>query len=381
VNDPKKWLILSECAWLAGLGLVFGLPWTVVIWPLALYVALGYRRWSPAVLILFLAGGLAGPIIFSHLPLVAVTAVALWRGLSLSRNDFLDMRFPFVWGILGSIAEFIVKPAWGWIPLLLVASFSLIAMVPYGKRPLLERWSFALQLLAIGVISGLAASALIWLTPWGSILRSAFYLIATPITWLLSLIPFAKLKAKPNKAKGIVGKISAPKIPHPAKYTGPNHWIAPVLISLAIVLALALLYLLWRYLNRQNRPPAAVKDDRAIIHEHIERPANWFRNPFSPLPPVRTQVRHILQEARKHGHSRAETETFREWAKLAHQEKTPEAGLLLYDEVRYGDRPDTREAAESLRHTWPEWPKEERPNLGARILGRSGQSSKQANPR
>lgn len=369
MNDPKKWLMLSESSWLLALALVLGIPWTHGLWPLALYIGLGYRRWPPAFMVAFLVAGLAASIAFFHLPLVMVAAVALWRGFSLSRNDFLDMRFPFVIGVLASVSEFITRPSWGWIPLLLVAAFSLMAMVPYGKRSLRDRSGFAGQLLVAGVLSGLAASALIWLMPWGKVLHGLFTVVATPLVWLLHFIPFAKLKARPQKGVSVKGRPSVPKIPH-QHYQGPPHWLAPLALAMAAVAALGLAYLLWRHLRRSTAPVVVHRNDPAIIHEHIERPADWLRNPFAALPPVRSTVRRILHEAKGRGKGRVDSDTLRQWAQATHPHQNLEDSLRLYDQVRYGNFPDTREDAQHLRQSWPSWPEPDKPTLAARARRR-----------
>ena len=371
MGDPRKWLMLSESAWLAGLAMAFGLPWWAWLWPLLSYVVLGYRRWSPTVMVLLIVAGLAGPSVFSHLPLVLVTAAALWRGFSLSRNDFLDMRFAFVWGILAAVGEFIARPAWGWIPLLFVVGFSLVAMVPYGKRPLWERWGFAGQLLGAGVGIGLAAAAFLWLVPWGRIIRTVFFTALTPVFWLLKFIPLKQLHSKRTRSQ--LPFRSKPALPRPKHLAanGPPHLIGLLLIVLGVITALAVLYWLWRYLRRTHQPVADAKDDSAVIHEHIDKPVDWFRSPFAPLPPVRAAVRKLLQEAHKRGHARNESESFREWASALLEEQAPETSLRLYDEVRYGNRADTRESADTFRQDWPAWSNGARPaGLASRLITR-----------
>jgi hypothetical protein len=93
---------------------------------------------------------------------------------------------------------------------------------------------------------------------------------------------------------------------------------------------------------------------------------------------VRAQVRRILVEARKRGQTRSEDQTLREWATAKHRDRVSDQSLSLYESVRYGNQPDTREAAEQLKSQWPAWPEDDNASspLGAR-LGRR----RRANPR
>lgn len=364
VNQTRIGVFLAEFAWLLGFGLVLGIGFPIVLWAVFIYALGAVRRWSPILTVALIAVGVAGGQFIGHLPLLLTTAVALWRGIRLGRDPYDDTRLPFLWGIAAGVGEFLARPVIGGPVLIAVAVFSLVAMVPYGRHGRSERVLFAGQLLAVGVGLAGAAAAVLWIIPWGRLGNLLLTAIIDILRPLLSLIPPLHLKGKPFSphTPKIKTKFGKPKIrvthAHP-------HWPEYVLIGLGVLAAATLAWLLYRAFQHNREERADRVDEEAVIRERVEVAADWFTNPFEPLPPVRQALRRLLIEARRRGFPRDAATTVREWAE-AHPDPVPDEAIRLYEAVRYGSAADTRDGAERLRALWPPWPRPPRPTRAAR---------------
>lgn len=354
-NQTRAGVFLAELAWLLGFGIVLGVGFPLVLWALCIYALGAVRRWSPLVSVALIAGGAVGGQVFGHLPLLLVTTVALWRGIRLGRDPYDDTRLPFLWGIAAGVGEFLARPVVGGPVLIAVAAFSLVAMVPYGRHGRSERVVFAGQLLAVGIGVAGAAAAILWIIPWGRLGNLLLTAIIDLLRPLLSLIPPLHLKGKPFSPHTLTGKtrLGKPKIPvahgHPA-------WPEYVLIGLGVLAAAALGWLLYRVFRNHREERVERADEEAVIRERVEVVADWFSNPFEPLPPVRAALRRLLAEARRRGFPRDPAATVRQWAQT-HPESVPDEAIRLYEAVRYGHAADTRDDADRLRALWPPWPR------------------------
>lgn len=278
--------------------------------------------------------------------LVALTALSVMRAARPSSDRALVLAL-----IIGVVATYVHRPAaWLLIPISGFGIWSLINNQDANTATARQRFSLGASLAGAAAAFAGVVALLLHVLPWQTALADLFAAIAYPFLKLLG-----QIRLKPKHAPKQSQPVSIPKSHHtlqPALHSGPPEAVTIVLMVLAALLMALAIYFGWKYWSRPDEHLEVPQEPGIVREELSEREVETpWRRRRPPLTPVRNLVRRELSRARGPV-TKAAHETFRQWLSRVAPDQPVDQVAPLYDEVRYGNHPDTDAKRHALDQRW-----------------------------
>jgi predicted membrane protein len=336
------------------LSLAYGMRLPVWIWFLlaaGAVPAVFLRNSHPAIRFiaeLVMAG--AALLFFHPLGLLVQTLMAI-AALSISRAQYPNANRAILGGLVITVVAAYLRPlaSVGFIALAGLSVFALVESGPGERETARQRTRLALTLALITAVGAAAAALLVRLLPWQYAVAAIFTAVAYPFLKLFSLVHLHPHRRQPQKAQA--GQGSHHVLPHAAGHTPAI--VTTILVILGILLLALIIYAAYRHWAQNVELPDDTSFEQGILRETLsEQTEDWLGRRRRAVTPVRrlVQIRH--HHARARNKTRQPGETWREWVSQHEPDLDPEA-TDIYESVRYGDAPDTKDAARRLNSLWP----------------------------
>lgn len=314
----------------------------------AILMAMGYlfhrllrgSIWTSLLVVLVLSGVGYG-VQPGVLTIALVVLGALWGFIA----EIEPPQRILMWVLIITMAEAMYRASDWWVPWF-AAALGLLGLAIQSPEAGIGTRVHALVASLTGLSALLiaaAVTAILWLIPWVWIVQNTVGRLAAG---LVSLIPLLHVHPHPAaKTKATKGHI--PKALHVVNHTEPI--IAGVLLALLVV---GLVWILWRLLREVEAEPGAdAKEESFIIREHLagqEPFSGLFRRRL--LTPVRQLTYRRLRHSFGKPQARKPGETLRQWARRIYGKEFN--AIIVYEEVRYGEVPDTESLARDAEKNW-----------------------------
>lgn len=336
-----------------GLTVAVHQSWWVYVALILIFGVASLYRVSAALRLIALALMTAGLLVWSpYLSTGVLALLTIGEGIMAGRQRPTTPDNALLVAFIISAIASLIDPGAAW-SLIAVVVLGLYTLITAGRTaPAWARERTQLGWMMGGISAGVAlvAGGLLWILPWRFLVDGLFYVVAYPLAQLLRLVH--PMTPRPRiRRRSTLGHIGRPHH-HPVPHHGANMVLSGIGILLGLMILTIIVYAVYRYLRRPDDAPT--DDDEAyILRETLTGavPNPWTR-PIR-LTPVRDLVRRRLRQGRRRGHPRETYETLREWMARTETTTTSDAPRL-YEEIRYGNRPDTLEAKATMEHLWPD---------------------------
>lgn len=256
--------------------------------------------------------------------------------------------------VLVTIATFIhAAAAFGFIPVGIIGILSLLTGDEVDSSLQRDRTRLGFTLALIASVGAIIMALILSIFPWQTVIADVFSVIAYPLIALLSRISLGNLRTRKTQ--------STPTPISKTQHALSQHSHLPTALStsfiiLGILVLAAILYGAYRYWSKADTRIGDSDDHDVILREALapnERSQPWRRR-NRPLGPVRSLIRTRLIQARRRRQERASGETLREWVMRIRPNHDNELIITTYNQIRYGESADTREARERIEAQWPQ---------------------------
>lgn len=297
------------------------------------------------------AAAVAALLLFHPLGLLIQATMGI-AALSISRAPTPSADRAVLGGLVISVVAAYLRPlaALGFIVL---AGLAVLAMVEGGAgdhETVRERTRLALTLALIAAVGSTVAAVIVRLLPWQTGLAALLSAIAYPILRLLALLHVHRhitFHVFQHQTKGAAQRATRAAAAHHATLT------TTILVVIGLMILALILYAAYRHFAQNQDLPTDPAFEDGIVRETLtDSGTDWLGRRRHPLAPVRRLVQQRHHQAHRRHNPRQPQETWREWMAREEPNLDREAAVI-YEEIRYGDGPDTKEAANRLTRLWP----------------------------